>query len=108
MPDIKIIGYDEHQSARNASGWQIYFKLSESPSEAWIGMFNNHVAKTRKQIRSYSAAEIVEDENLLLVKAPSDVDAEQIKSAMVSLVDKVNRAHSPDDAATQLESLKFD
>ena len=104
MPDIKITGYDKNKTTHTEQHWKLYFQLSGNPNRTWIQSMNDLM--NPNEIKPYNKASIIANQKLLLVEAPGERTAEELKQAMDQLVSEVNK--SQDDATAQLENLKFD
>jgi glycogen synthase len=100
MP-IKIIGYDENRSKKDATSSIIVFKLSEAPNDGWESNFNNCRQKNREPLINSTGINGKE----LIVQAPSNLTAQQILDAMNKCIEIANNAEG--DFMNQLSELKF-
>ena len=101
MPAIKIIGYNEKTSGREAESETIVFKLSDAPDNDWKSNFNSCRAKNREPGITSAA---IQGKELTVVAQPN-MPAHMILDAMKKCVDAANS--SEDEFLKQLRELKF-
>jgi hypothetical protein len=101
MVAVKIEGFDENKSGRDAQSSTIVFKLSAAPDNGWVSTFNSCWTKNRLQ----GVVSVVVRGKELTVAANNSLPAQQILDAMKKCVEAANG--SEDDFQKQLRDLKF-